>query len=232
MPLGHRREHAATNHESFRGPGGYDAWAPTRLRGDRDTSSMPLEPNPEETELTLRDGRRARIRPASVRDAAAVVAMDRLLAERGDGMVISPDQVRSEEQEATKIDASYAEGRASTTVVAELADPEPRVVACGDLRQLEPVRCEHVGILSVGVHPDVHRLGVGRAVMAHLIDRARAFGLLRLELYVRADNTAAIAMYRTLGFAHEATRARFVRLGDGTFVDDLIFTLWLGPPAP
>jgi ribosomal protein S18 acetylase RimI-like enzyme len=62
-------------------------------------------------------------------------------------------------------------------------------------------------------------------LMRRLIDHGAARGLERLELYVRADNAPARALYRELGFAHEGTRARFVRLEDGTFVDDLIFSL-------
>jgi len=55
----------------------------------------------------------------------------------------------------------------------------------------------------------------------------RRWGISRLELYVRADNVAAQALYRGLGFVHEATRARFIRLDDGTFIDDFVYRRFL-----
>ena len=95
------------------------------------------------------------------------------------------------------------------------------------LRQLAPTRCHHVGLLSVGVGLAFQRQGVARALMEFLVEHARACGLLRLELYVRADNERAQALYRSLGFEREATRARFIRADNGTFVDDHVFARFL-----
>jgi ribosomal protein S18 acetylase RimI-like enzyme len=108
-----------------------------------------------------------------------------------------------------------------------VAESDGVIVGSGDLRQLSPARCAHVGVLAVGVHPEHQRRGIGRALVSALIEHARAAGLLRLELYVRADNPRAIALYRSLGFEHEGTRARFVRLPDGTFVDDWIMARFI-----
>ena len=181
------------------------------------------------TVVPLPDGSHATIRPASVSDARQIIELDAALAADGRGMVLAPDQIRTLDQERRRIDDVYramSAGDATLSIVAELGDPA-RIVGSADLRQLEPARCHHVGVLSVGVHVDFQRRGLGRALMRRLIDHARSCGLFRLELYVRADNVEAHALYRSLGFRHEATRARFVRLLDGTFIDDLIFVLFL-----
>ena len=65
-----------------------------------------------------------------------------------------------------------------------------------------------------------------------MIAHAKAHGLKRLELYVRSDNHAAQALYRGLGFHHEATRAKFVALDDGTFIDDYVMALFPSDPLP
>jgi putative acetyltransferase len=44
---------------------------------------------------------------------------------------------------------------------------------------------------------------------------------------VLAENTRAVALYESLGFAREGVRARFVRHPDGRYEDDLIMTLAL-----
>lgn len=46
-------------------------------------------------------------------------------------------------------------------------------------------------------------------------------GLHRLELYVRSDNERALGLYLSLGFETESVRRDFVRLDDGSFLDDL-----------
>lgn len=187
----------------------------------------------EQSAFRLRDGRAARVRRTTVADAEAVLAMDRALADDGRGMVVAPEQVRSVDEERRRIDAVYAAmaaGQATLSVVAETVD-DGCVVGSADLRQLAPARCLHVGLLSVGVAPAFQRLGVARAMMEFLVEHARMCGLLRLELYVRADNDRAQALYRSLGFAHEGTRARFIRARDGSFVDDHIFVRFLDGPT-
>lgn len=180
--------------------------------------------------VSLSDGRIATLRPASVRDAEASIALDRVLARDGRGMVLSEDQVRSVEDERMRIDRMYAAWSAGdATLIAVAEVPRiPGVAGSAVLQQLAPSRCHHVGVLSVGVHPDAQRLGLGRALMQYLIDHARACGLERLELYTRVDNDRARALYASLGFQLEGTRVRFVKLDDGTYVDDLILVLFLG----
>ena len=93
----------------------------------------------------------------------------------------------------------------------------------------------HVGVLALGVHPLAQRIGVGRALLAALLDWARSNEeggrVLRVELYTRADNMGAISLYRAMGFTVEGTRRSFHRLGDGTFVDDILMGLLLEEPG-
>jgi putative acetyltransferase len=168
------------------------------------------------------------IRRATVDDAEQIMALDRVLARDGRGMVLAPDQVGPIDSIRRRIEdvaRAIAGGSAALGVVA--AEDDGQVVGAADLKHLAPIRCNHVGILSVGVHPDWQRRGIGRALMGHLVEHARTFGLKRLELYVRADNAPAQGLYRSLGFEHEGTRARFIRLDDGTFIDDWIFVRFL-----
>lgn len=181
----------------------------------------------DNTLVTLRDGIRATIRLTRDDDAEALVALDRTLAAIGDGTVHGVDQIRTVEDERARIDAIYRKmsaGQATRSVVSEVAS---QVVGRADLRQLEPERCRHVGILSVGVHLEFRRRRVAHTLLEYLIDHARLCGLLRLELYVRDDNVQAHGLYEGLGFRHEGTRERFVRLDDGTFIDDRIYARFL-----
>lgn len=184
----------------------------------------------EVVEFRTRAGQRARLRVASVTDAAAIVALDNAIVAAGRGVVVRPDELRNVELEARRIDDLYrgfSAGEATTSVVAELMGGVPSIVGLADLKQLRPGLVRHVATLSVGVHPDHQRHGIGRRLMEALVDHARSFGLERLELYVRADNPRARALYASLGFGHEATRRRFIKAVDGSYVDDEIWALFL-----
>jgi len=161
-----------------------------------------------------------KIRPATIADAAALAEFTRALILAGPGMVQSPEQSPTKEEVATRF-ASYQ--GATLRVVAEI---DGKIVGDAEVKQLAPKRCAHVGVMAVGVHPEFQRRGIGRALMQHLIDHAKAHGLRRLELNVRSDNHAAQALYRGLGFHHEGTRTKFIALDDGTLIDDYTMALF------
>lgn len=82
----------------------------------------------------------------------------------------------------------------------------------------------------MGIHPKAQGLGLGRALVETLLAWADAPprdgepAIERVELYVRADNPRAIALYRSVGFEEEGRRRGFVRTPDGERVDDLVLT--------
>jgi putative acetyltransferase len=167
------------------------------------------------------------IRTARVADAEGLVDLDRLLAEDGHGMVQTVEQVRPVETVRQRLAKMETELMDTATLEA-VAVVDAHIVGSARLQGMWPARIRHVGVLMVGVHPLHQRRGIGRALMAHLIEHARHKGIVRLELNVRADNIGAQALYCALGFVHEGTRARFIRLDDGTFVDDLTYCRFLG----
>lgn len=61
---------------------------------------------------------------------------------------------------------------------------------------------------SVYVHPAHRGCGVGRLLMAALIERARAQDLHLLVGALDATNTASIALHRAMGFRHAGTIAQ------------------------
>ena len=94
----------------------------------------------------------------------------------------------------------------------------PRVVGWCDVipKPIEGFR--HSSDLGMGLMPDQRGRGLGRALLEGTLERARAAGVLRVELEVYASNAAAIALYERCGFRHEGRRRR-ARLLDGAFED-------------
>jgi mycothiol synthase len=76
---------------------------------------------------------------------------------------------------------------------------------------------DNVGeIYVIAVHPDFHGLGLGKALtVAGLVHLHRA-GAVEGMLYVDADNTSAVALYRALGFDTTRADQAYVRIPKGT----------------
>jgi mycothiol synthase len=64
-------------------------------------------------------------------------------------------------------------------------------------------------VYVVGVDPDAHGGGLGRALTVTGLDYLRERGLAEVMLYADEDNTAAIQMYRKLGFTRWRTDAMY-----------------------
>lgn len=62
---------------------------------------------------------------------------------------------------------------------------------------------------SVGVFPEIRSIGVGRALLEALRDKAFAEGHLRVGLIVDSDNPQAERLYSSIGFSRVGTRLFF-----------------------
>ena len=58
----------------------------------------------------------------------------------------------------------------------------------------------HGGVLGMGLLPPFRGQGIGADLIRRSLDAARAFGLHRVELTVRENNTSAVKLYRKVGF--------------------------------
>ena len=96
-----------------------------------------------------------------------------------------------------------------------------RVVGWADIFPDWAHAVSHRGHVGMGVHPHYRGRGLGTRLLSACLDKARAQGLTRIELEVRADNTHAIHLYRKLGFVEEGRMRQAMRI-DGTYFDTLL----------
>jgi len=68
---------------------------------------------------------------------------------------------------------------------------------------------DELELLQVATHPDHRGRGIGRALVAHLIDYGLRADARLVTLEVRRSNAAAIALYERMGFARVAVRNRY-----------------------
>ena len=86
------------------------------------------------------------------------------------------------------------------------------VVGWCDLRPKAAATLRHSAVLGMGVVQEFRGRGVGTRMLAATLHGADARGLRRAELVVRADNHAAIALYRRFGFVEEGRCRQYLRL--------------------
>ncbi len=89
-------------------------------------------------------------------------------------------------------------------------------------------RCVYGGVAEVSVYVanQVRGGGIGRALLAALIESARAGGLWTLQASIFPENEASLALHRSLGFREVGFRERVGRL-DGAWRDVLLLELRL-----
>ncbi|RJL36180.1 N-acetyltransferase [Bailinhaonella thermotolerans] len=71
--------------------------------------------------------------------------------------------------------------------------------------------CAGVVEHGVYVHPGCQALGIGRALLAGFIAETEAAGVWTVQAYVFPENTAGLALHRSLGFRQVGVRERIGR---------------------
>jgi ribosomal protein S18 acetylase RimI-like enzyme len=111
-------------------------------------------------------------------------------------------------------------------VAANIARGNPQIVAedagrvvgwCDVRRETIPIYA-HEGMLGIGLLKEYRGHGLGERLIRAAMTAARDAGFERISLSVYARNTAALALYRKVGFALEGTRVRGKKL-DGAYDD-------------
>jgi L-amino acid N-acyltransferase YncA len=151
------------------------------------------------------------IRSASPADAREMAELFAAVAEERTGIATEPP-VDTEERAAQ---------------FARTTDGSIVAVAGGHVVGILHVEASRHGFGEIGmlVRRDWRGHGVGSALLRESVLWARGQGLHKLCLEVFAHNTAAIALYRTCGFAEEGRRVRQYRRASGELWDSIVMGL-------
>ncbi|MFK7883657.1 MAG: N-acetyltransferase family protein [Phycisphaerales bacterium] len=179
----------------------------------------------EDRTLSLRDGRRARMRRGGVKDAAAFREYLIRVAPTSDQIGLYQDEVGTVEEN----ECSLARRDPSTGGLLLLAEPEDQAgLIVGDCSLSTFPRRKFAGLLVMGMLCDEawRGVGLGRALLEASLDWARANpGIRRVELGVLATNPRAQSLYESFGFKVEARREARCLQEDGSLVDDIQMVL-------
>lgn len=114
------------------------------------------------------------------------------------------------------------------TVVAE---EEGEILGIYILHPNNAGRCGHVANASYGVKRGCRGRGLGRRLVEHSLQNAKAHGFRGLQFNaVVAENRTAIALYEDLGFVRLGTVPGGYHMADGRYVDTYIYYYSLTEP--
>lgn len=68
----------------------------------------------------------------------------------------------------------------------------------------------------MGMHPNYRGMGYGTKLLKAVLEKAKEFGLEKVELSVYTSNLPAIALYKKLGFEEEGLMKKYRKL-DGKY---------------
>ncbi len=159
-----------------------------------------------------------RIRKADPRDARGVInCMQSVMDERI--YLISEYYLLTERGEQERIRSPD-----DLTVVAE---KDNEIVGVLTVQRGMYRKNRHTANLGIAIKNAHRRKGLGSELISAGIDWCRENYIKKLNLEVFSSNKGAISLYEKLGFSIEGIRkSQFVI--EGTYVDDVFMTIWLG----
>jgi ribosomal protein S18 acetylase RimI-like enzyme len=152
------------------------------------------------------------VRPARAEDARAIAELFAAVAEERDGIATEPPVDLDARAAAFAASAAGALVAIADTAIVGTIHVEPR---------------HGVGEIGMLVDREWRGRGVGSALLAAAIDRARGDGLHKLSLEVFPHNAAGRALYRKYGFVEEGRRAKHYRRASGELWDAIVMGLLL-----
>ena len=94
---------------------------------------------------------------------------------------------------------------------------------------LPRLAADEAEVITIGTSPAARRRGVGRSMLNHQFAELSASGAHHVLMEVAKSNTAALALYGSLGFAAAGKRNGYYRQPDGSLEDAIIMRKVLTP---
>lgn len=161
------------------------------------------------------------IRPAREDDAAALLALRRLLYEETSNLLYEPGEYRATIDDERDGIARTDKQPNSLCLV---ADDQGQLVGFLFALGGQVHRRRHAATLALGVRRSHWGRGIATALLQEALAWSRGAGLTRVELTVHTSNERAVALYRRCGFAIEGTRCASLCV-DGRYVDEYLMSV-------
>ena len=152
-----------------------------------------------ETEFTAKNGEKVVFRPEQSGDTEMLWEMFSTLSEESTSNLIPP--FTRERVESWTSNINYDEVLAIVAVVEEKS--KQRIIGSASLKFCQQEALKHKAELGITVHDNYQNMGIGTALLKHLIGIAKMKKLNKIYLHVSTANDRAINIYKKAGFKIE-----------------------------
>jgi L-phenylalanine/L-methionine N-acetyltransferase len=160
-----------------------------------------IYPNEWTATFTSRNGKKFSFRPEEATDTEMLWVMFSSLSETTILNLVPPFNRERIESWTNNID--YNEVLAIVAVTED--DYEQRIVGSASLKFNDQEVFKHKAELGIAIHDDYQNLGIGTALLNHLLAIAKMKKLKKVWLAVRTENNRAFQIYTKAGFEVEGT---------------------------
>jgi RimJ/RimL family protein N-acetyltransferase len=159
------------------------------------------------------------IRKARKSDAAAMINYLHQIAGESDYLTFgSADELHLTVEKEEKLFEDYFNRDNGLNLIAEYdGQIAGNLIFSGGTKK----RTAHAGEFGISVRKDFWGMGIGKALIARLIEWSKETGVIRkINLRVRSDNARAIHLYKSFGFVEDGLITRDFLI-DGVFYDSV-----------
>ena len=151
------------------------------------------------TEFTTNNGLKVVFRPEQPTDTEMLWVMFSTLSKKSASNLLPPFSRELIESWTSEI--NYKEVLAIVAVLTETDNK--RIIGSTSLRFNSQEALKHKAELGLIIHDDYQNMGIGTALLKHIINVARTKKLKKIHLNVNAENDRAIRLYKKAGFTTE-----------------------------
>ena len=139
------------------------------------------------------------VREAVVDDAEEMISYLNIVGGESDNLMHGANGFKMVPVEAVRRRIQAAHDADNSVILIALVGDE--IIARAELDGYPGSRLHHNAKFSISVRKDYWNKKIDTRLMTEIIERAREMNLMNIELEVIADNKAAIALYRKMGFS-------------------------------
>ena len=179
-------------------------------------------PKEWETEFTAKNGMKVVFRPEQSGDTEMLWKMFSTLSEESASNLLPP--FTRERVEGWTQDIDYNEVLAIVAIIKE--EKEQRIIGSTSLKFNQQEALKHKAELGLSVHDDYQNMGIGTALLQHILEVARLKKLRKVWLHVSTANNIAVHVYKKAGFTIEGKLCK-ESLINGKYRDEYTMALFI-----
>ena len=176
-------------------------------------------------DIQTKDGRKVTLRNARKEDAAALIDFLKITANETRFLLSEPEEITFTIEKEESFIQSRIDSENELLLIATM---DGKHIGNCSLSVVGPkLRYKHRCSVAIALYQEYCGLGIGKQMMLALLGQAKLCGYEQAELEVVTDNTAAVSLYKNLGFEIYGTSKHNMKYKDGTYADAYLMVKYL-----